>query len=159
MANLIGRTVPRIGSLARRCAKQPAAADWLHNTADFTFRSRIVYSSLPATPDIHFFFLLHGLSTISSSQLIMWWSNFVVNVDTSLGPLRCSEATLIEIPSREVVIFQAGGLSAMPVGGRAVDEQKERYEKFHGGEIRLEYIRHSPPIIPIMFTTNLKIRS
>lgn len=28
----------------------------------------------------------------------------------------------------------------MPVGGRAVDEQKERYEKFHGGEIRLEAI-------------------
>lgn len=31
MADLIGRTVLRIGSLARRRAKQPASADWLHN--------------------------------------------------------------------------------------------------------------------------------
>lgn len=80
MADLIGRTVPRIGSLARRRAKQAAppvrSASRLHNArararergVDFTFRSRI--SPIPRSTS-RYLFPYFFLSFLPSFSLLL----------------------------------------------------------------------------------------
>lgn len=118
MADLIGRTVSTNWKSCQASRKTTSvAADWLHNAraVDFTFRSRIVYSAVPRISSRRARYLSCSCSRrLTDNKRRSSWlsitrrSNFEVDVRYSLllRP-RCSGVTLIEMPSREVVIFPA----------------------------------------------------
>lgn len=161
MANLIGRTVPRIGSLARRRAKQPAAADWLHNTCG-RFYFQIAYCLFPV-PHLRnarysFFFLLHGLSTISALLAI---DNAVIEFRSQRRYFAWSVAMQWGNFNRDIV-QGSRYFSGWRIIGDASWRSSRRWTERTIRKIprrRNSPRSHRPPMIPIMFTTNLKIRS
>lgn len=102
----------RIGSLARRRAKQPASADWLHNARGrFYFQIAYYLFRVPRLSSRVAQYLSRSCSCASLSIIsaLLWLSvtrrsNF--EVDTPLLPPRCSGVTLIEtVKRRRYFIF------------------------------------------------------
>lgn len=128
--------------------------DWLHNACGrFYFQIAYCLFPVPRVPRRPMFvpFSLRGLSMISALlDIDNTWSNFVVDVDTSLRPLRCSKTTLIDLPSNR---YFSSELLAMPVDDRGVDGLKAiRREDDMKNSMEAEFVSKwdDPPIIGII---------